>query len=115
MDLHYKELEGGVRLVTLRGKLDIHGVSDIEKDLTTHAAGERVALLMDFSQVDYIASIGIRLLLMTAKALKSRGGRMMILGAAPLVEEVLVLSGISQIIPLHADLGSATASLANPA
>lgn len=115
MDLHYTELAGGIRLVKLDGKLDIHGVADVEKDLAAQASGERATLLVDLSQVGYVASIGIRLLLMTAKALKNRGGRMLILGAVPLVEEVLVLSGISQIIPLHADLESALASLADPA
>jgi anti-anti-sigma factor len=114
MDLHYKELEGGIRLVTLSGKLDIHGVADVEKVMAAHAAGERVSLLVDLSQVGYMASIGIRLLLMTAKALKNRGGRMLIVGAVPLVEEVLVLSGISQIIHLHVNIESALTSLADP-
>lgn len=115
MNLQYDELADGTRLVKLEGKLDMHGVAEVEKSLATHTEGAGVTLLLDFSQVEYIASIGIRLLLTTAKTLKSHSGRMAVLGASPLVEEVLNLSGLSQIIPIHADLQAALASLVGAA
>jgi anti-anti-sigma factor len=114
MDLQYKELESGVRLVKLKGKLDIHGVDVVEKRFAGYAVGERVVLLVDISEVSYIASIGIRLLLMTAKSLVGHGGRMAVLKPIPLVEEVLILSGIGQIVPIYADLEAASASLVSP-
>jgi anti-sigma B factor antagonist len=114
MNLQYNELADGTRLVKLEGKLDMHGVAEVEKKLASHTEGKDVTLLLDLSQVEYIASIGIRLLLTTAKTLKKHNGRMVVLGANSLVEEVLNLSGLSQIIPIHAGLESALASLASP-
>lgn len=115
MNLQYSELAAGNRLIRLKGKLDIQGVAQVEKKIAGHIAGEAVTLLVDFSQVDYIASIGIRLLLTIAKTLKSRGGQVLLFGAMPLVEEVLSLSGLSQVIPIHANLEVALASLVNHA
>ncbi len=115
MNLQYNELAGGTRLVKLKGKLDMHGVAEVEKKLASHTEGAGVTLLLDLSQIEYIASIGIRLLLTAAKTLKSHNGRIAVFGASPLVEEVLNLSGLGQIIPIHADFEAALASLASPA
>jgi anti-anti-sigma factor len=57
--------------------------------------------------VDFLASIGIRLLMLTAKSVVSRGGRMVLLNPIPEVQNILEITGIPAIIPIYSSLESA--------
>jgi anti-anti-sigma factor len=61
-------------------------------------------MLVDLSEVDFLASIGIRLLTLTAKSVASRGGKMALVNPIPDVEQVLDVTGIPGIIPIYPDL-----------
>ena len=51
MDLEYSELENGVRVIKLFGKLDLDGVNSIDRQFVGHCAGENVFVLVDLSRV----------------------------------------------------------------
>ncbi len=111
MELHYSELDNGIRLIKLKGKLDILGTGEIETKFTGHCAGEKVRVVVDISNVDFLASIGIRLLMLTAKSVASRGGRMILLNPIPEVQSVLEMTSIPAIIPIYSSMESAEAVL----
>lgn len=101
MELQYSELDDGIRLIKLRGQLDIQGVNEIDVKFTGYCAGENARVLVDLSGVDFLASIGIRMLTSTAKSLASRGGKMVLFGPTPDVRSVLEMTGISEVIPMY--------------
>lgn len=111
MELEYSELGGGIRLLKLTGALDMMGTRSIEQDFVGHSAGDNVRVLVDFSGVDYLSSSGIHLLVNTANTIENRGGKLALLSPQPHVLDVLELTGISQMIPIHADLEAARAGL----
>lgn len=111
MELEHKELEGSIQLLKLIGDLDIMGVNSIDIKFTGYCSGESVRVLVDLSGVNYLASIGIRLLTSNAKSLASRNGKMVLFGAIPAVREVLEMTGISSIIPMYEKFESAQAVL----
>lgn len=107
MEIQYSELDNGISLIKLIGRLDIIGTGKIETKFTGYCAGEKVRVIADLSKVDFLASIGIRLLMLTAKSVASRGGKMVILNPISEVQEVLEITGIPAIIPIYANLESA--------
>lgn len=107
MELHYNELENKIRLIKIIGSLDIGGVGSIETKFAGYCAGEAPRVLVDLSGVEFLASIGIRLLVLNAKAISSRGGRMVLLHPTPGVRSVLEITGIPAIIPIYDGLESA--------
>ena len=111
MEIHYNELDNGIGLIKLIGKLDIIGTGEIETKFTGCCAGDKARVIVDLSEVDFLASIGIRLLVLTAKSVASRGGRLALLTPQRNVAEVLELTGIPLIIPVYADLESAKTGL----
>lgn len=111
MKIEYTELGSGIRLIKLIGNLDIVGVNEIEIKFAGYCAGENVRVLVDLSAVDFLASIGIRLLVTNAKSLYSRQGRMVLLNPTPDVKSVLEITGIPDIIPMYEQLESAEAVL----
>ena len=107
MDLQYSELDNNIRLIKLHGKLDIFGTGQIEHKFAGYCGGENARVLVDLTDVDFLASIGIRLLTLTAKSVMSRGGKMVLLNPNPDVHQVLDITGIPGIIPIHSHFESA--------
>jgi anti-sigma B factor antagonist len=111
MELQYSEIKKNIKLIKLIGRLDIVGVGAIENKFSAYCAGENQRVIVDLSDVDFLASIGIRLLTVNAKAIASRGGRIVLLKPGPDVKDVLEITGISAIIPIYDGFESAEAVL----
>jgi anti-sigma B factor antagonist len=107
MKLQYNQLNSNIRLIKLTGKLDVYGVNRIDVDFIRCCAGDNLCVLVDLSGVSYISSIGIPMLINSAKTVASRGGKLALLKPRPNVAEVLELTGIPLIIPIYPDLESA--------
>ena len=107
MELQVRELENGIRLITLNGQLDIDGTNQIETQLAELCAGENQRILLDLSGVSFLASIGIRLLTLTAKSIVSRNGKIVLLHPTPDVQHVLDVTGIPAMIPVYDSFESA--------
>ena len=111
MRLQYNELENGIRLINLIGALDLSGSYSIEVEFVRHCAGDNVRVLVDLSEVDYISSIGVQMLVNAANSIAGRGGKMALLNPQPSVLDVLDLTGILQVISIYSDLDSAKAGV----
>jgi anti-anti-sigma factor len=94
----------GVRLVTLGGRLDMVGVNEIALRFTSLTAARPLRVVVDLRPVTFLASIGIRSLINSARALDQKGGRMvLLLGSNDLVRATLEATGIGEVIPLRDD------------
>jgi anti-sigma B factor antagonist len=107
MELQYSELDNNIRLIKLQGKLDIIGTGQIEAPFAGYCGGENARVVVDLSAVEFLASIGIRLLTLTAKSVASRGGKMVLLNPNPDVHHVLDVTGITAIVPVYSNFESA--------
>jgi anti-anti-sigma factor len=99
-------VDGYILKIAIDGRLDIEGAQAIDMKFTALTAN-KTAVLVDLSQVGFLASIGMRTLLSCAKAIANRGGRMVLLSPQPLVREVLERSGVASLIAVYDDLDSA--------
>jgi anti-sigma B factor antagonist len=97
--------------VRLSGRLDLEGTQAIN-DKFTVATKERAAkIIIDLSEVSFLASVGIRLLLTSARAQANHGGKLVLAAPRPAVRKVIEAAGIDQLIGVVADVESARASL----
>jgi stage II sporulation protein AA (anti-sigma F factor antagonist) len=100
--------------ITLVGKLDIAGAATVDLPLAT-AAGTRRNIVVDMAGVDFIASIGIRHLVMAAKAVARGSGKLVLLDPSPLVTDVLTTTGLDEFLPIVRSEDEARAALAGAA
>jgi anti-sigma B factor antagonist len=106
MRLETEEVAPGVTKVNLTGRLDIGGSQEI--DLAFNAmAGSQRAMIVDLSQVDFIASLGLRLLIVGARTVQRKGGRMVLFRPVIEVEAVLISSGTDNVVPIMRNLDEA--------
>lgn len=91
------------------------GVGEIELRFTTLAASRPVAVLVDLTGVSFLASVGLRCIIHSAKALNLKGGRMALLvGENALVRATLETVDIAAIIPVFSDEAAALDFLRSP-
>ncbi|MBI4190227.1 MAG: STAS domain-containing protein [Betaproteobacteria bacterium] len=103
MEMHVEEPDGDITRVRLVGRMDYAGATEIDARFM-ELAGREKFLLVDLSQVNFLASMGIRTLIMAAKALKERGGKMILFSPEMMVAKVLKTSGTDTLIPVYYDL-----------
>ena len=90
----------------LAGKLDLAGAQKIDLKFSA-IAGNSKRLLVDLEQVSFLASMGIRTLVIGSKAVQSKGGKMAFFKPSADVAQVLTAAGIDSITPVFQDLEAA--------
>lgn len=100
MDLQSDDLSPRVTRVTLNGRLDTLGVDQVEARFNAAAVSRGLDVLVDLSGVSFVSSMGIRMLVGAARALRLREARMVLCAAQPLVQETLQSMAIDSLIPL---------------
>ena len=94
-----KELTGKDLQVAVEGRLDTVTAPELEAELQKDMDGAE-SLVMDFSKLDYISSAGLRVLLSAHKAMSSKGG-MKVTNVNEIVQEVLDVTGFSDILTIE--------------
>jgi anti-sigma B factor antagonist len=112
MEIASTELDGNITGVSLNGRLDSAGVDRIDLPFTAAVVTRAHNTIVDLSGVTFIASMGIRLFISTARALRLKGATLVLFGAHELVQGVLDDAAIDQIIPIVGTKDQALARLA---
>src|SRR5215831_14809555 len=99
MEMQHDDL-GDVKRVVLVGRLDTKGVGIVETSFGAAIVPNGKNTIVDISQVTFLASMGIRMLISTTRALSRKGGRIALYGATPAVREVIDTAALTDIIPL---------------
>jgi anti-sigma B factor antagonist len=111
MDMQVAPIAPDATRIILSGRLDAAGAAAIDLPFNA-AAGSNRHLLVDMSAVTFVASIGIRTLVLGAKTIQRRGGKLLLLKPQPEVEQVLETIGVIDLLPVVHDEAEATAALA---
>jgi anti-sigma B factor antagonist len=102
MQLVEKE-NGEVTVLELGGRLDSN-TSKVLEDKVMEVLGQgKKKLLMDFKDVDYINSTGLRVLLLALQQLKKNQGKLVLCTIRDYMKEVFEISGYTEIFPIFAD------------
>jgi anti-anti-sigma factor len=105
-----EELDREIIRAKLVGRMDYAGATEIDARFMELAGLEKL-LLVDLSKVEFLASMGIRTLIMAAKVVKARGDKMVLFNPEMMVAKVLQTSGTDILIPVYYDLALACKAL----
>jgi len=93
------QMNGTTLEIALEGRLDTMTAPELEAELQKTMGGAE-SLVMDFSKLDYISSAGLRVLLSAHKAMSTKGG-MKVKNVNEIVQEVLDVTGFSDILTIE--------------
>ena len=88
---------GGVTVAEFEGNLDTNTAPDAEAELDGLLKKGVTKILVDFTNLEYISSAGLRVLLATTKRLSGGGGSLRLCSLNETVDEVFEISGFSTI------------------
>jgi anti-sigma B factor antagonist len=104
-------LEGNHAKVVLRGRLDAAGVDRIEAKFVATLVPHGVSAMVDLSQVDFVASLGLRMLISVARSLARKGARLVLFAPQDAVREVFEMALVSELITIRESESEALAAL----
>jgi anti-anti-sigma factor len=105
------EEKGSFTVINPIGSLDFNNSTDFEKRVMSVIEAGKLNIVIDFAQLNFISSAGLRVLLMTAKKLKSSGGKLGLSSLNEQISEVLTISGFTAIFSIFSDSDEAIAKL----
>ena len=98
-------------VVRLRGEPSIDGVRTVELKFTASTASRRTHAIVDMSEVTFLASLGMGMLLQVARALASGKHRIVLVAPQDAVATALRTAKLESLMPIAADLSAARAVL----
>jgi anti-anti-sigma factor len=110
MQISSEAMAGGITRVELEGRMDIAGAAAVDMKMNL-IAGSAKKLLIDLKKVEFLGSMGLRSIVIPARAINSRGGKVVLFAPNELVAAVLKTAGIDTLIPVCHDLDAAIATL----
>ena len=93
-----KTVDGEKLTIAIIGRLDTSTAPKLEEEITA-SVKEISTLVLDFAQLEYVSSAGLRVLL-KAQKLMARQGDMIIVNASETIKEVFELTGFIDILKL---------------
>ena len=97
-------------LVTANGRIDSNTAPELERTFNEIVDGGRTGIVFDMSQVDFISSRGLWVLLETQKACKRGNGKMVLVNVSEDMQQSLDLAGVKHFIDIMDDVTAAVGS-----
>ena len=95
-----KEKVGEVLTVQIKGDLNVKTSPILEEELRKSIDGIK-ELILDFANVEYISSAGLRVLLAMEKTMRRQQSKMKLLHVNSAVKEIIRLAGFLQVMNLE--------------
>lgn len=106
----FKSKVDSIDVFELHGKLDVTGSQRATEEILP-AIPKGGKLVLDMTECDYVASSGLRVLLITAKQSAAGGCKTVLAGVRELVWDVIVMTGFEDVLPAYPTKDDALAAL----
>jgi anti-sigma B factor antagonist len=97
-----QEKQDTISIFKLNGRLDSNTSQGFEKRIFDAIADGSKNMIVDFKDLDYISSAGLRVILKTTKALNREEGKIMLCTMQDYVKEVFEIAGFDSFLPIVA-------------
>jgi anti-anti-sigma factor len=102
----------GVSVLAPAGRIDTTTASTLDSRLTPLLAGAGPRIVIDFSNVEYISSAGLRVLLAATRRVQAKGGGLTLCCMGEAVRHVFYLAGFLPLFVIHDSREAAIGHLA---
>ena len=102
MNIEVKEEREGNALVLMPvSRLDSANARAFESIVMDHVRANELNIIVDFSDLVFISSSGMRVLLIAAKQIQAKKGTLALSNMHPNIREIFAISGFDQIISIY--------------
>ena len=97
-------------VIRVTGRVDAGTYTQLESKIKEYLDDGRKHLVLEMDGTEYLSSAGVRVLISAQKALKPRGGRLVLAQPSDRVKDVLKLAGVDVLFPTYDTTVAALAS-----
>jgi anti-sigma B factor antagonist len=97
--------------VVFVGTLDAPGTMTVEREFQTWLEGRTGQVIVELSEVDYMSSYGLRMLLSAAKTMRQAGGGLHLAAPNENVYQVIKMVGYDTLFPVYKTIEEAVKSV----
>lgn len=112
-EVRNEALDGGIRVLAVRGELDLNTAPELEKPLEASLTAGEGSILIDLAECDFIDSTGIAVIVRAwQRATEDGDGDGLVLCCSnEQVQRLLKITGVESSISIHPDREAALAQL----
>lgn len=100
--------QDGVKILTLSGRLDGDGSIRLHDRINEEIDYDKDSLLLDMSEVEYISSAGLRVLILATRTIKNEFG---LCNPTSMVREVFAMTKLDNALFIYDDMAAAIQSM----
>jgi len=100
------------------GRIDHYSAGRLETaliPLLERSAINKRAVVLDFAGVEYISSVGLRVLMVAAKQMRAHDAKIAVAGLQPVVAEIFAISRFDRVLDVYPSVRNALEKLSAPA
>lgn len=110
MEINQQDVDN-VRIIGISGRIDATTSKDVEAALNASIDQGQSKIVIDLAGVEYISSVGLRVLLATLKKQRQKQGQLKLASLQPFVKEVFEVTGFTKLFSIHPNRDDAVKSL----
>jgi stage II sporulation protein AA (anti-sigma F factor antagonist) len=95
-----EEKKGSVLILSLSGRVEMLTSPQLKETIISHINLNEHQILFDLSELEYISSSGLGVLLHAAKMLQVKNGRVVLCALKAHIEEVFKICGFDNVFPI---------------
>lgn len=101
LEILYRQVEPGIALVELKGEADAFTAPRLRQDMMNWFDQGTTRFAVDLSQLTYIDSTNLGVLIGALKRARERGGDLAIVSPSPRVTRIFEITGLGTIFPVY--------------
>jgi anti-anti-sigma factor len=101
--------EGPILVLALDGRLDHSGAGIFQECAVNHIKAGARSMVVDFGGTNFVASMGIRAIMVPAQEISREGGRFAVAGLSSQVVRLFEISGLLQVFKVYDTVADAAA------
>jgi anti-sigma B factor antagonist len=110
MEINQQDVDK-VRIIGVSGRIDATTSKDVEAALNASIDQDLSKIIVDLAGVEYISSVGLRVLLAALKKQRQKQGQIKLASLQPFVREVFEVTGFTKLFSIHPNRDDALKSI----
>ncbi len=98
-------------IISVAGRMDAVSAPEFERTCNEWIAENEHTLVIDFKDLDYLSSAGLRSLLVIGKKLNAENGSISLAALKDIIKDVFTISGFDSLFPIYETVEAALAQI----
>lgn len=88
LEISITDQPGGIKRIAIAGSLDTDTAPQLQDEIDSNISGDVSTTIVDFKDLDYLSSAGLRVIFKAKKVMDASGGKFLLVNLQPQIKKV---------------------------